>query len=189
MDKNLPSSAMRKSYNLKGNIRGAKTQRKCKQPVTPGCNMPKCETPIRIGPDAVHEPVIFLGKEHITSIRDARLSLLSHLDDGRAFYRFDLKRTVVNLVVVFICRRALKGTADLLRNAQFSRSRHEGGEEQPHHGSICHASSFAIGFAKYVKIKSAPARRIEVRLSTIARSSSIHPFRAAAIIIEYSPLT
>lgn len=38
----------------------------------------------------------------------------------------------------------------------------------------------ATSLAKYVKIKSAPARRMEVSDSNIARSRSIHPSRAAA---------
>ena len=36
---------------------------------------------------------------------------------------------------------------------------------------------------------SAPARRIEVRVSAIARSRSIQPFAAAASTIAYSPET
>ena len=36
---------------------------------------------------------------------------------------------------------------------------------------------------------SAPARRIEISVSIIARGSSIQPLRAAALSIEYSPLT
>ena len=36
---------------------------------------------------------------------------------------------------------------------------------------------------------SAPARRMEVRVSTIARSRSIQPFAAAASTIAYSPET
>ena len=56
--------------------------------------------------------------------------------------------------------------------------------------SAPHASSiFAAGFEKYVKMIPAPARVIEVRLSIMARSWSIQPLRAAATIIEYSPLT
>ena len=36
---------------------------------------------------------------------------------------------------------------------------------------------------------SAPARRMPVSISIIARGSSIQPFCAAAFSIEYSPLT
>src|ERR1700674_255826 len=47
----------------------------------------------------------------------------------------------------------------------------------------------ATSFAKYVRIKSAPARLIDVSTSIVARSSSIHPLIPAARIIEYSPET
>jgi len=54
---------------------------------------------------------------------------------------------------------------------------------------LVYPSIRAAGFEKYVKIMPAPARVMEVRLSIIARSWSIQPLRAAATIIEYSPLT
>ena len=38
-------------------------------------------------------------------------------------------------------------------------------------------------------MKSAPARAMLVSDSSMMRGSSIHPLRAAALIIEYSPLT
>ena len=47
----------------------------------------------------------------------------------------------------------------------------------------------AAGFAKYVRMMLAPARVIDVNVSIMARSSSIQPLRAAATIMEYSPLT
>jgi len=47
----------------------------------------------------------------------------------------------------------------------------------------------AASLAKYVNTKSAPARRMAISDSIIARSWSIQPFRAAAIIIENSPET
>lgn len=50
-------------------------------------------------------------------------------------------------------------------------------------------SSFAASLAKYVRIMSAPARLIASSDSIIARDSSSHPARAAALIILYSPLT
>ncbi len=43
--------------------------------------------------------------------------------------------------------------------------------------------------AKYVNTPSAPARLKAMRLSIIALSPSIQPLSAAAMIIEYSPLT
>jgi transposase-like protein len=52
-----------------------------------------------------------------------------------------------------------------------------------------YCNNLAAGFAKYVSTKSAPARRIEVKLSIMARSQSIHPLRAAAMIMANSPLT
>ncbi len=52
-----------------------------------------------------------------------------------------------------------------------------------------YARNRAAGFAKYVKIMLAPARVIDVNVSIMARSSSIQPLRAAATIMEYSPLT
>ena len=47
----------------------------------------------------------------------------------------------------------------------------------------------AASFAKYVKIKSAPARLIEIKLSIITASSFTHPSAEALLIIKYSPLT
>jgi hypothetical protein len=38
-------------------------------------------------------------------------------------------------------------------------------------------------------IASAPARRMPISVSITTRRSSIHPSRAAAFTIEYSPLT
>ncbi len=52
-----------------------------------------------------------------------------------------------------------------------------------------HPSTFAASFAKYVTIKSAPARRMLSRLSSIARSGSSQPRWKAAWSIEYSPET
>ena len=43
--------------------------------------------------------------------------------------------------------------------------------------------------AKYVRIISAPARRMLVRISSATRCSSIQPFAAAALTMAYSPLT
>src|SRR4051794_14228079 len=53
----------------------------------------------------------------------------------------------------------------------------------------CDASHSAASFAWYVRIRSAPARRIEVRSSRTVLRSSSHPFCAAAFTIAYSPLT
>ena len=55
----------------------------------------------------------------------------------------------------------------------------------------CHGvyNNFAAAFAKYVRMKSAPARRMDVSVSSMIRSPSIQPFCAAAMIIENSPLT
>src|SRR5947208_14492596 len=47
----------------------------------------------------------------------------------------------------------------------------------------------AASLAKYVITTSAPARRIDVSASIIARSSSSQPRRPAARIIAYSPET
>lgn len=47
----------------------------------------------------------------------------------------------------------------------------------------------AAGTAKYVRIISAPARLMAIRLSRTAARSSIQPLAAAALIIEYSPET
>lgn len=47
----------------------------------------------------------------------------------------------------------------------------------------------AASLAKYVRMKSAPARLIEIRLSIIRRSRSTQPSCAAAAICENSPLT
>src|ERR1700761_9423419 len=49
-------------------------------------------------------------------------------------------------------------------------------------------SNFTASFAKYVAMRSAPARFMEVSVSNIAFSSSIQPIFAAALIIAYSPL-
>ena len=49
--------------------------------------------------------------------------------------------------------------------------------------------TFAASFAKYVRIMSAPARLIEMSDSIMARSPSIQPILAAALMMEYSPLT
>ena len=56
----------------------------------------------------------------------------------------------------------------------------------PHPRSL---SSRAISLAKYVRIISAPARRMAIRLSAMTRSPSIQPRSAAALIMAYSPLT
>src|SRR5690606_29979064 len=50
-------------------------------------------------------------------------------------------------------------------------------------------SRVATSVAQYVRTMSAPALRIPVRVSRIARSRSIQPFAAAASIIAYSPET
>ena len=47
----------------------------------------------------------------------------------------------------------------------------------------------AASTAQYVRTMSAPARRIEPRVSSITRSRSTYPAAAAASIIEYSPDT
>src|SRR5262249_12025037 len=52
-----------------------------------------------------------------------------------------------------------------------------------------HGRRRATSRAKYVITMSAPARRIASRLSSTTRSSSIQPRAAAALTIEYSPLT
>ncbi len=61
-------------------------------------------------------------------------------------------------------------------------------------GLVAHARfpsriSRAASTAQYVRIASAPARRIATSDSSTARSRSIQPFALAASIIEYSPLT
>jgi len=54
----------------------------------------------------------------------------------------------------------------------------------------CHDQRIlAASFAKYVTIKSAPARRIPSRLSSMARSGSSQPRWKAACSMEYSPET
>ena len=53
----------------------------------------------------------------------------------------------------------------------------------------CHWSDSAISRAKYVRTKSAPARRIARRCSRATASPSSHPLAAAALTIAYSPLT
>src|SRR5215469_5852265 len=53
----------------------------------------------------------------------------------------------------------------------------------------CFYSFFAASFAKYVTMKSAPARRMLSSDSSIARSRSSQPFSNAACSIEYSPET
>lgn len=50
-------------------------------------------------------------------------------------------------------------------------------------------SSLAASLAKYVTMKSAPARRMPRSDSSIARSRSSQPFSNAACSIEYSPET
>ena len=50
-------------------------------------------------------------------------------------------------------------------------------------------SQSAASLAWYVRIRSAPARRMPVRISRIAARSSIQPFAAAAFTMAYSPLT
>src|SRR3954470_2453501 len=47
----------------------------------------------------------------------------------------------------------------------------------------------ATSVAQYVRTISAPARRIPVSVSRMARSRSIQPFAAAASTIAYSPET
>jgi len=51
------------------------------------------------------------------------------------------------------------------------------------------ASHPAASDAWYVRIRSAPARRIDLSSSSTTRRSSIQPFAAAAFTIAYSPLT
>jgi hypothetical protein len=48
--------------------------------------------------------------------------------------------------------------------------------------------NLTASFAKYVAIKSAPARFMEVSISMMALFSSIQPILAAAFIMAYSPL-
>src|SRR5581483_7566835 len=50
-------------------------------------------------------------------------------------------------------------------------------------------SQRAASAAEYVRIRSAPARLMPVRISRQTRFSSIHPRSAAALSIEYSPET
>jgi len=50
-------------------------------------------------------------------------------------------------------------------------------------------SQRATSLAKYVRIMSAPARLKAIISSMTTAFSSIQPFAAAALIIEYSPLT
>lgn len=52
-----------------------------------------------------------------------------------------------------------------------------------------HRRRRAASVAQYVRIRSAPARRIEVSTSSIARSRSTQPLAAAASTIAYSPET
>ena len=52
-----------------------------------------------------------------------------------------------------------------------------------------HASQSAASRAWYVRIRSAPARRMAVRTSRVAARSSSQPRSAAAFTIAYSPLT
>jgi len=59
-------------------------------------------------------------------------------------------------------------------------------------GSKAHIYFFshcAASFAQYVRIMSAPARLMPVKISSATRFSSIHPFSAAAFTTENSPLT
>ena len=56
------------------------------------------------------------------------------------------------------------------------------------HARDC-ASQRAASFAWYVMIMSAPARLMLVSSSSTTRFSSIQPFCAAALTIEYSPDT
>jgi acylphosphatase len=51
------------------------------------------------------------------------------------------------------------------------------------------ASNLAASFAKYVSMKSAPARRMAVNDSIMVRSRSSQPLLMAAIIMLNSPLT
>jgi uncharacterized protein YbjT (DUF2867 family) len=51
------------------------------------------------------------------------------------------------------------------------------------------ANQPAASFAWYVRIRSAPARRIDVSASSTTLRSSSQPFSAAAFSIAYSPLT
>ena len=54
---------------------------------------------------------------------------------------------------------------------------------------FCYLSQRAASFAWYVKMISAPARCMPVRISSTTRFSSSQPFCAAALTIAYSPLT
>ena len=56
-------------------------------------------------------------------------------------------------------------------------------------GGSYYPSTFAASLAKYVTIKSAPARRIDSSDSIITRSGSSQPRANAACSIEYSPET
>ena len=56
-------------------------------------------------------------------------------------------------------------------------------------GLLPYWSHSATSFAKYVITMSAPARRIAVSDSSTTARSSRYPAAAAALIIEYSPLT
>lgn len=56
-------------------------------------------------------------------------------------------------------------------------------------GSAYRALCSANQRARYVRMMSAPARLIAVRCSSATASWSIQPFSAAALIMEYSPLT
>src|SRR3990172_4106537 len=51
------------------------------------------------------------------------------------------------------------------------------------------ARTFAASLAAYVRIRSAPARLIDTRISIINRPPSTHPSCSPAFTIEYSPLT
>src|SRR4029077_20655612 len=54
---------------------------------------------------------------------------------------------------------------------------------------VAHWSRSATRRAAYVRMKSAPARLIAVRCSSITASPSSQPFAAAASTMAYSPLT
>ena len=56
------------------------------------------------------------------------------------------------------------------------------------HGHPCR-SHFATSRAWYVRIMSAPARLMLVRVSSTIRRSSIQPLAAAALTMAYSPET
>src|SRR5262249_28081701 len=80
-------------------------------------------------------------------------------------------------------RHALRGAR--VQRVGLSRSVHGA----PRRRAPIHCTHSAASFAWYVRLRSAPARRIEVRISSVTRLPSIHPFCAAAFTMAYSPET